>query len=80
MKKDFGKKLIACGNRQIITATQLKELKINDDLLKERFELEEVIKNDMKSEVLEQLKDKKEKYYIIKFGKISSIVSYVAKN
>ena len=80
LKKAFGEKLIACGNRQIITTTQLKELKINDDLLKEQFELEEVIKNDMKSEVLEQLKDKKEKYYIIKFGKISSIVSYVAKH
>ena len=80
LKKAFGEKLIACGNRQIITTTQLKELKINDDLLKEQFELEEVIKNDMKSEVLEQLKYKKEKYYIIKFGKISSIVSYVAKH
>lgn len=79
LKKEFGKKLIPCGNKQIITEQQLKELKLNDNSFKTQFELEEVIKDEMKSEVLEQLKDKKQKYYIIKFGKLSSIVSCVNK-
>jgi hypothetical protein len=79
LKKEFGKKLIHCGNKQIITEQQLKELKLNDNSFKTQFELEEVIKDEMKSEVLEQLKDKKQKYYIIKFGKLSSIVSCVNK-
>ena len=79
LKKEFGKKLIACGNKQIITKKQLEELDINDALSKEQFKLEKVKKDEIKPEVLEKLNDKKEEYYIIQFGKLASIVSCVIK-
>ena len=78
LSQEIRKKLILNGKEQIITKSQLAELKINEKDRKE-LELDEVNKEELKEDIAKQLTDKKEKYYRVKFGKLLSIVSYLLK-
>lgn len=78
LSQQLRKKLISNGKEQIITKSQLTELKINEKDRKE-LELEEVNKEELKEDISQQLTDKKEKYYVVKFGKLLSIVSFLLK-
>jgi hypothetical protein len=78
LSQEIRRKLILNGKEQIITKSQLAELKINEEARKE-LELDEVNKEELKEDVVKQLTDKKEKYYRVKFGKLLSIVSYLLK-
>lgn len=78
LSQQLRKQLIINGKEQIITKSQLTELKINEKDRKE-LELEEVNKEELKEDISKQLTDKKEKYYVVKFGKLLSIVSFILK-
>ena len=78
LSQEIRRKLILNGKEQIITKSQLAELKINEKDRKE-LELDEVNKEELKEDIAKQLTDKKEKYYRVKFGKLLSIVSYLLK-
>jgi hypothetical protein len=78
LSQEIRKQLIPNGKEQIITKSQLEELKINDKD-REKLELDEVNKEELKEDIVKQLSNKKEKYYRVKFGKLLSIVSIIKK-